>query len=1013
MNMSMNKNVVTDLFAKLLARTASLRVIIPVGLMFVLFVLSTFLIFIPSLEKHMMSQKREMIRELTESSCSLLSVYNQRVRLGELKLEDARSRVVKRIRGMRYGPEGKDYFWINDMHPRMVMHPYLSRLEGQDLTEFTDPNGKHLFVEFVNKVRSQGSGYVDYIWQWKDNPERVVSKISYVKLFEPWGWIIGTGIYVEDVRSDIASITQNLFIIFAGILAIVLALSFYIIWQTIKVEKRRERADEALRESEEKYRSIVENIEEGYCEVDLAGNFTFFNDSIGKIFGYSKDELMGLNTRQYTDEENAEKVYETCNIVYKSGESAKTVGWEIIRKDGTKRFVEASISLLKDIGNKPIGFRSIVRDITDRKKTEDDLKESKQQLRDIIDFLPDATFAIDKDGKVIAWNKAIQDMTGTKAEDIMGKGNYEYAIPFYGERRPVLIDLVGKWDEEIKQKYQYVKKDEDFLISETYNPLVKPDGFLWNKASRLYDSKGEIVGAIESIRDITDRKKAEEALRESEERLKAILESNPNPVIVYDTEGHTQYLNQAFTEFFGWSLDELKGKRIPFVPDDQKELTGAKIDEGYRSGKTVQFESKRLTKQGDVIDVIISSASIKGLEGDPVETVVNLTDISGRKKLEAQLQQAQKMEALGTLGGGIAHDFNNLLMGIQGRTSLMMMDKDPSHPDFEHLKGIEDYVKSAADLTKQLLGFARGGKYEVKPTDINELIKKSSTMFGRTKKEIKVHGKYQKDVWAIEADQGQIEQVFMNLYVNAWQAMPGGGDLYVQTESVTLDKDYVKPFNVTPGRYIKISVTDTGFGMDEATQQRIFDPFFTTKEMGRGTGLGLASAYGIIKNHGGFINVYSEKGEGATFNIYLPASEKEIIEEKKLVRGVLKGSETVLLVDDEDMIIDVGDQLLRKLGYEVLIARSGKEAIAIYEKNKDKIDIVILDMIMPDISGGDTFDRLKEINSDIKVLLSSGYSIKGHATEILERGCDGFIQKPFNMKDLSQKLRQILDKELR
>jgi nitrogen-specific signal transduction histidine kinase/CheY-like chemotaxis protein len=406
------------------------------------------------------------------------------------------------------------------------------------------------------------------------------------------------------------------------------------------------------------------------------------------------------------------------------------------------------------------------------------------------------------------------------------------------------------------------------------------------------------------------------------------------------------------------------------------------------------------------------------LHGEPTVLCV-ARDISERKQaekkkqqLEAQLQRAQKMEAIGTLAGGIAHDFNNLLMGIQGRASLMMMDKDSSHPDFEHLQGIEEYVTSAADLTKQLLGFARGGKYEVKPTDINEMIKKSSRMFGRTKKEIKIHRKYQKDVWTVEADQGQIEQVLMNLYVNAWQAMPGGGDLYVQTENVTLDEDYVKPFEIEPGGYVKISVTDTGVGMDEDAQQRIFEPFFTTKEMGRGAGLGLASAYGIIKNHSGFINVYSEKGEGATFNIYLPASEAEVGGQKsEISEDVRHGDQTVLLVDDEEMIIDVGGQLLEKMGYKVLIAKSGKEATEIYEKNKDKIDMVILDMIMPDMSGGDTFDRLKEINPEIKVLLSSGYSINGQATEILERGCDGFIQKPFNMKQLSRKIKEILDKE--
>jgi two-component system, cell cycle sensor histidine kinase and response regulator CckA len=339
------------------------------------------------------------------------------------------------------------------------------------------------------------------------------------------------------------------------------------------------------------------------------------------------------------------------------------------------------------------------------------------------------------------------------------------------------------------------------------------------------------------------------------------------------------------------------------------------------------------------------------------------------------------------------------------------MNKDSSHPDFRHMKGIEDNVESAADLTKQLLGFARGGKYEVKPTDLNGLIKKENRMFGRTKKEIAIRGKYQENLWSVEVDRGQVQQVLLNLYVNAWQAMPAGGELYIETQNITLDENYTKPYQVEPGSYVQISFTDTGPGMDKATRERIFEPFFTTKKMGRGTGLGLASAYGIIKNHGGFINVYSEKGHGATFNIYLPASEKEIIEEKKPAGSTLSGSETVLFVDDEDMIVEVAEELFEQLGYKVLTAGSGKEAIETYEKNKERIDMVLLDMIMPDMSGGDTYDSLKEVDPDIKVLLSSGYSLEGRATEILDRGCNGFIQKPFKMKELSQKLRGILDKK--
>jgi two-component system cell cycle sensor histidine kinase/response regulator CckA len=288
--------------------------------------------------------------------------------------------------------------------------------------------------------------------------------------------------------------------------------------------------------------------------------------------------------------------------------------------------------------------------------------------------------------------------------------------------------------------------------------------------------------------------------------------------------------------------------------------------------------------------------------------------------------------------------------------------------------------------------------------------KKSSRMFARTKKEIVIREKYDENLWTAEVDQSQIEQVLLNLYVNAWQSMLGGGDIFIQTENVVIEDVYARQHQVEPGKYVKIAVIDTGIGMDEATRHRIFDPFFTTKEMGRGTGLGLASAYGIVKNHGGFIEVYSEVGEGTTFSIVLPASEKAAVKDENRHEEVIKGTETVLLVDDEDIIIEIGQQILETLGYQVLLARGGKEAVDVYSENRDEIDLVILDMVMPDMGGGDTFDNLRKINPDLKVLLSSGYSINGEATEILDRGCNGFIQKPFGLNNLSKKMREILEK---
>ena len=516
---------------------------------------------------------------------------------------------------------------------------------------------------------------------------------------------------------------------------------------------------------------------------------------------------------------------------------------------------------------------------------------------------------------------------------------------------------------------------------------------------------------LSTTTNVTESKQVEGALEQRDEKYRTILETIPDPVVLFDIECKVEYFNPAFTCVFGWTLDECFGKSMDvFVPEDAWPEIKTMSDKLLAGKSFSGIETRCYTKEGNIIHVSISGAVYRDREGNPRGSAVNLRDISEQKKLERQLQQIQKMEAIGTLAGGIAHNFNNLLMGIHGHTTLMHLQIGPDHPHVEHLKGIEDCIKSSVKLTKQLLGFARGGKYEIKPTDMNEIIDKSADRFGRIKKDVTIHLKSQPDIWSVEVDQKQIEQVLLNLYVNAWQAMPGGGDLYIQTENVVVDENCKRPYQVEPGKYVQISLTDTGVGMDKAIRERIFDPFFTTKRMDRGAGLGLASVYGIIKNHGGFIDVYSEKGIGTTFKIHLPASEKEPVKEKNVYKKVLRGTETILFVDDEDIIIRVGKDMIESLAYEVLIAENGKEAIEIYKKNMDKIDMVMLDIIMPVMDGGETYDKLKEINPDIKVLLSSGYGINGQATEILDRGCNGFIQKPFNMRALSKKIRDILDK---
>jgi signal transduction histidine kinase/CheY-like chemotaxis protein len=381
------------------------------------------------------------------------------------------------------------------------------------------------------------------------------------------------------------------------------------------------------------------------------------------------------------------------------------------------------------------------------------------------------------------------------------------------------------------------------------------------------------------------------------------------------------------------------------------------------------------------------------------------------KRLQAHFAHAQKMEAIGTLAGGIAHDFNNLLSVIQGNVSLMLADIASTHPHYEHLSSIEKQIQSASRLTIQLLGFARKGKYEVKPVDLNQLIQETSEAFGRSRKEITVHRDLEENLFAIEADKGQIEQVLLNLFVNAAYAMTEGGDLFLSTMNLNHKDMNNKLYNPKPGEYVLLAITDTGAGMDSETVGRIFEPFFTTKEMGRGTGLGLASVYGIVKGHGGYIEVESEKGHGTTFSIYLPATGGKAERTVDTRDQILENSGTVLLVDDEEMVLNVGRKVLERLGYSVLVAECGKEALEVYQTNKDRIDLIILDMIMPDIGGGEVYDRIKEVDPNVKVLLSSGYSVEGQANEILKRGCNAFIQKPYTMQQLSQSIGGIIGTE--
>jgi len=512
--------------------------------------------------------------------------------------------------------------------------------------------------------------------------------------------------------------------------------------------------------------------------------------------------------------------------------------------------------------------------------------------------------------------------------------------------------------------------------------------------------------------EIAERKKAEEALRKSEKGFHLLMEYTPDILFLNDINGNIIDVNHLACEALGYTREELLKLSIG---DIEERIT--EHHEKLRKsalGVPLTFEGMQKCKDGSRFPVEVRLWIFESGEEELMLALVR--DISERKreeeerkKLESQLVFTQKMQSIGTLAGGIAHNFNNLLMGIQGNVSLMLLDKKPEDPDSSRLNNIQKLIDNGARLTGQLIGYAREGIYSIKACDLNRLLKETANAFFKTRKDIQIHFDLAENLAGIKIDEGQIEQVLLNLYNNAADALPNGGELFLKTKNVT-NRDIVgRSYEPMPGEYAMLSVKDTGTGMSKEVMARIFEPFFTTKGLAKGTGLGLAAVYGIIKGHGGYIEVESEIGHGTTFNIFLPEivssqNEGEISPDKFLL-----GKETILLVDDDEMVLDTGEQILARLGYVVMPATGGREAIKLYEEYRDKIDIVLLDMAMPEIGGGEVFDRIRKINPAVKVLLLSGYSRDGEADEILNRGCSGFIQKPFNIMELSKKLRDILD----
>ena len=806
-----------------------------------------------------------------------------------------------------------------------------------------------------------------------------------------------------------------------------------------------ERAEEALGSMHRKLQAAFDAIQADMSVVDLDFNLTDVNEYLIEAFGLpDKKSVLGRKCFEVLKGRKdvcpdcvIAEVYQTKAAAYRTttpedeiatgGRSFEIFAYPIVDRDGNlsgavefardvterkqaekalkKAHDELEQKVLERTAKLAKANKQLKREIQERGQAEESLRKSEEEKANILETMSELVLYVDTDMKILWANRAAADSVSLTADALIGK----YCYKEWFQTSEPCPHCPAKKIFETGQPQE----------GETYSP----DGRVWHfRGYPVKDENGKIIGIVEVVEEITKRKQAEALIIEKSRDLECILENAPIGLSYLDSEMRFMRTNRFVERKFGLKSEEIRSQHCydvigQYAGDDTRKGKDRICDtcQVVKTLKDGKIHTHERVIRPDYI-VRNTSAPIKDQNGSIIGAIELIEDITAlkqaeeeKKKIETQFREAQKMEAVGTLAGGIAHDFNNLLTTIQGTASLMLFDIDSTHPHYERLQTITKQVWRGASLTAQLLGYASKGRYEVKPISLNQIVEETSDTFGRTHKEITIHLELTEDLSSIEADQSQIEQVLLNLYINASGAMLRGGTLTLKTVNITRNNIKNIAHNIRSGSYALLTVTDTGTGMDKEVRDRIFEPFFTTKQMGRGTGLGLASVYGIIKGHRGYIHVDSEKGRGTTFSIYLPASDKEIVTVIKPAGCVIEGSGTILLVDDEDSVLDTSVMMLEKTGYTVLEAKGGREAVEIYEANNDKIDLVILDMIMPDMGGGEAYDKMKEINPDVKVLLSSGYSIEGEASEILDRGCDSFIQKPFNLKKLSEKIRELLD----
>ncbi len=1036
--------------------SGSLRILTPLYGTCLLFALSIFLIFIPQQEQQLLNQKKETTRQLTDNVLNFLRDIDDKIKKGELSPDLARKRAADHIRNLRYGPEGKDYFWIIDMHGSMIVHPFRPDLEGKKVTRFKDTQGNHPFADMVKIVAQNNAGYVNYRWQWKDDPGRMAVKTAYVKGFPAWGWIVGTGIYLDDIHEEISAVTRNFVQMFVGILLFIVLLSLYITRHVLRIEQRKNQAETARDLDELRLKKLLElsrmtdRPTSELKEFALEQAIQLTRSDIGYLAFLNEDEsLLTMHTW-------SKKTMKECEIADKRliyavehaglwAEAARTRKTQIIndyenysseRKKGIPRghvpitrvlnvpvFDGSTLVVLAGVGNKNDHYDdSDVRQlkllmdgmykILQRKKAEDDLRESERRYRFLADNATDTI-----------WILALSDFSFSyvtpSIKQLLGYSPEQYkAMNMGANMTREGVELVHSIiSEELKQD------DRDSFDAGRQRQIEaqvrKKDGtWIWVEVSArfLRDENGTPDRILGITRDISQRKALEQQLLQTNAdlRLAQQLASIGNWSLAPDQE--VPFWSDELYRIF--ERDPSLGP-LP-IAEHQAVFTGkwrtlfeTAIKEALERGIGFDHENKMALPSGQVkwIHAICEPEWVASGQHYILRGTVQ--DITQRKTMESRIQQAQKMEALGTLAGGIAHDFNNILSSIIGFTELAKLGAAENKPLKNNLDTVLTAGLRARELVKHILTFSRKADVQNDIIQIVPLINESLKFLrASTPANIDIHTRFMVTDASILADQTQIHQVLMNLFSNATHAMKErGGVLAVVLDDFDLGAENRLEFpRLKPGSYVRLSISDTGTGIEKHVIERIFEPFFTTKVRGEGTGMGLSLAYGIIKAMKGHISVSSEPGMGTKFQVLVPKQENGFApaSEELPPAELSKGNGKILLIDDEPTIIGWTSNALSQMGYQVVGMTSPVEAVEAVKNDPENFDLVITDLTMPGMTGLELSSVVMAERPGIPIILCTGFS-EGLSPDRMKRhGISRVLMKPMIVDELCKAIAEIL-----